>query len=123
MAAVAGELESMLAMVAERAEAAAEARRLDDQVVEALASTGLNRTLLPVELGGFASRPTVVMDAVARIAAADGSAGWCSSISAGGNIFAGYIPEQAARRAFVDPDDGGAGVFGPFGRRHRRNDR
>lgn len=109
------ELDDVLAVVADRATGQAEARRLDDEVSEAFAATGLNRSLVPTELGGDARHPNEVADAIARIGAVDGSTAWCAAISCGSNVFAGYLPEAVARRDFTDVDAGGAGVFAPTG--------
>ena len=51
-----------------------------------------------------------------RIAAVDGSAGWCAAIGAGSNVFAGYMPATGARTVFADPDQGNATMFAPLGR-------
>lgn len=109
------DLEAVLAVVAGRAEAQAERRQLDDEVVAAIASSGLNRSLLPAALGGSERHPGEVVEVVAQIAAVDGSTGWCSAIGAGSNVFAGYMDEGAARTSFDDPDAGGASVFAPMG--------
>src|SRR6266702_3555710 len=67
-------------------------RRLPDPVVAALRHTGINRLLIPAALGGMEAPITDVMDVMERIAAVDGSAGWCAAIGAGSNLFAGYMP-------------------------------
>jgi alkylation response protein AidB-like acyl-CoA dehydrogenase len=56
------------------------------------------------------------MDIMERIAAVDGSAGWCAAIGAGSNVFAGYMPATGARIVFADPDQGSATMFAPLGR-------
>ena len=58
---------------------------------------GYRRTLLPTELGGHATHPAELVEAVARVAAADGSTGWCTGITAACNLFSGYVSEDAAR--------------------------
>lgn len=108
-------LDDVVALARERAEAAGAARRLDDDLVAQLSATGPNRSLLPAGLGGTEAHPADVMDVVATVAAADGSAGWCAAIGVGSNLFAGYMPEDMARRTFVEPDAGSAGVFAPAG--------
>jgi indole-3-acetate monooxygenase len=89
-------------------------RRLPEPVAAAIRSTGINRVLVPAELGGTEDVLTY-LTAVERIAAVDGSAGWCACIGAGSNVFAGFVGETAARTIFTDPDAPGAGVFGPLG--------
>lgn len=94
---------------------AGDTRRLTDEVVRAFAAGGLNRSLLPSALGGDERHPREVVSAIAAVAAIDASAAWCGAISAGSNHFAGYVPEDVARRTYVDPDGGGAGMFQPAG--------
>src|SRR5204862_2390116 len=91
-------------------------RRLPDSVVAALRHTGINRLLIPAALGGMEAPITDVMDVMERIAAVDGSAGWCAAIGAGSNLFAGYMPATGARTVFADPDQGSATMFAPLGR-------
>jgi indole-3-acetate monooxygenase len=102
-------------LVRDRAAAAERAGRLDDDVVAAIGSTGLNRLLLPAELGGFEASPRACVEAIEPIATADGSTGWASAIGFGSNLFAGYIEHDAAREVFADPDASNAGMFGPLG--------
>ena len=91
-------------------------RRLPDAVVAALRGTGINRLLIPAALGGMEAPITDVMDVMERIAAVDGSAGWCAAIGAGSNVFAGYMPATGAGTVFADPDQGNATMFAPVGR-------
>lgn len=107
--------DEVMELVAGGAAAADEARRLDDEVVAAIAATGVNRLLMPAALGGRDAHPREAVEAVARVAAADGSAGWCTAISSGSNLFSGYVPEHLARETFADPDAGNAGIFAPMG--------
>jgi len=92
-----------------------EQRRLTDAVVEAIRETGLNRALLPAALGGDDRHVVEVVEAIERIAAVDGSTGWCAAIAAGSNLFGGYLPKDAAAEVFADPDQGSAGMFAPLG--------
>ena len=91
-------------------------RRLPDAVVAALRDTGINRLLMPTALGGMEAPITDVMDVMERIAAVDGSTGWCAAIGAGSNLFAGYMPATGAGTVFADPDQGNATMFAPVGR-------
>ena len=90
--------------------------RLPDSVVAALRHTGINRLLIPAALGGMEAPITDVMDIMERIAAVDGSAGWCAAIGAGSNLFAGYMPATGAATVFADPDRCNATMFAPVGR-------
>jgi hypothetical protein len=56
------------------------------------------------------------MDIMERIAAVNGSAGWCAAIGAGRNIFAGYMPATGRGTVFADPDQGNTTMFAAVGR-------
>lgn len=90
--------------------------RLAEAVVVSLRETGIHRLLVPAALGGIEAPMIDVMEIMERIAAADGSAGWCAAIGAGSNVFAGYLPKAGAAVIFADPDQGSATMFAPVGR-------
>jgi indole-3-acetate monooxygenase len=101
----------VLAVVTEGAVAADQAGHLDPEVVVALAATGINRLLLPTELGGFAASPRRTVEVVEQLAAADGSTAWAAAIGFGTNHFAGYLPPAGAAEVFADPDRSNAAMF------------
>jgi alkylation response protein AidB-like acyl-CoA dehydrogenase len=101
----------VLALIAARAVAADESVHLDPEVVAALAATGINRLLLPTELGGFAVSPRRTVEVVEQLAAADGSTAWAAAIGFGTNHFAGYLPPDGAIEVFADPDQSNAAMF------------
>ena len=109
-------VEATLALVDEQAGAMERGRRLSDDVVAGLRRTGVNRLMLPAELGGLEAPFLDLLDVVERIAAVDGSTAWCTLIGFGSNVFAGYLPESGARTVFADPDQGNATMFAPTGR-------
>ena len=90
-------------------------RRLTDDVVAAIRATGLHRAMVPAALGGDDLHVVEVVEAIERIASFDGSTGWCAAIGSGSNVFAGYFAESFAATVWSDPDQGNAGMFGPFG--------
>jgi alkylation response protein AidB-like acyl-CoA dehydrogenase len=90
-------------------------RRISDDVLAAIRGTGLNRSLIPAELGGDGRHVLEVLEAVERIASFDGSTGWCSAIGAGSNVFSGYFAPEVAKTVWSDPDQGNSGQFGPTG--------
>jgi alkylation response protein AidB-like acyl-CoA dehydrogenase len=90
-------------------------RRMTDDIVEAIRTSGINRMALPTALGGTPATPREMVDIVATISAADGSVGWCTLIGAGSSLFAGYLPEGTARVIWSDPDSASASVFNPTG--------
>ena len=91
------ELDEAQAVVREHVAAIEHERRLPDAVVEALHRSGLHRLAIPAELGGLEAPVRTTVAAVVVIAATDGSTGWCAAIGAGSNVFAGYLPRDAAR--------------------------
>ena len=107
--------DDIITLVAERAAASDRSGHLDPEVVDALAATGINRLLRPVELGGFAVSPRRTIEIVERIAAADGSTAWATAIGFGSVLFAGYMPKHGAAEVFADPDQPSAAMFAPLG--------
>jgi indole-3-acetate monooxygenase len=109
-------VDGILDLVRTAADEIERSRRLPEAVVGALHDTGINRLLVPAALGGMEAPITDVMDVMERIAAVDGSTGWCAAIGAGSNVFAGYMPATGAGIVFADPDQGNATMFAPLGR-------
>jgi alkylation response protein AidB-like acyl-CoA dehydrogenase len=107
--------EQVAELIRSRADEIEEGRRITDDVLEAIRGTGLNRSLVPRDLGGTETPLVEVIDALTRLAAADGSAGWCAAVGAGTNLLGGYIDPDAAKELFADPDASGAGQFGSTG--------
>jgi len=103
----------VIALIADRAAAADQSGHLDPEVVAALAATGINRLLLPVELGGCAVSPRRTVEVVEQLAAADGSTAWAAAIGFGTSLFAGYLPPDGAAEVFADPDRSNASMFAP----------
>ncbi len=106
--------DDVLALIAARAATSDESGHLDPEVVSALAATGINRLLLPAELGGFAASPRHSVEIVEQIAAVDGSTAWAAAIGFGTNLFAGYMPSEGAAEVFADPDRSNASMFAPM---------
>ena len=77
-------------------------RRLTEPVLEALHEARLFRLLYPRSVGGDEVEPAVYIDAVAELARADGSVGWCTSIANSIGLFAPYLDLEAARTVFAD---------------------
>ena len=71
-------------------------RNLTDTVADALVASGLAGLIAPVELGGHAAEPAVLVDAIATVSAGDASTGWCTAIGMGVNHLAGYLPRDGA---------------------------
>jgi len=103
----------VVTLVADRATASDRSGHLDPDVVTALRATGINRLLLPVELGGLAAPPRRCVELIERIAMADGSTAWAAAIGFGTNLFAGYVDRDGAEEVFADPDQSNAAMFAP----------
>lgn len=102
--------------IAARADEIEAARRLPADLAADMAHAGLFRMLVPRSLGG---PQLTVMEAVQNIeavAAADASAGWCTMIAATTALCAAYLPTDAARAVFGNPDAITGGVFAPMGK-------
>lgn len=103
-------------VVTGRSAAMEAAGRLADDVVADLRASGIPALWLPAELGGAEATPAEVVDAVATLAAADGSTGWCAAVAIGTNALAAFLPEAGAREIFSSPTTLAAGSFNPAGR-------
>lgn len=106
--------DDLLTLIAEQAVESDRTGHLDPEVIAALAATGLNRLVVPTELGGFSTSPRRTIEIIERLAAADGSTAWTATIGCGSNFFAGYLPRDGAEEVFADPDAGSAGMFAPL---------
>ena len=94
---------ALASLIEDNAAAIESARRLTEPVLEALHEARLFRMLYPRSVGGDEVEPGVYVLAVAALARADGSVGWCVSIANSTGLFAPYLSREAARRVFGDP--------------------
>jgi len=91
-------------------------RRLAPTVVDALADAGLFTMCLPVAYGGPGGGPVAMIDAVAEVAAADASAGWCAGIASTTSSLAIFLPPDVATSVYPSRRTPTGGVFAPNGR-------
>jgi alkylation response protein AidB-like acyl-CoA dehydrogenase len=107
-----------LAALAPRHAAESEAQRtLCRPLIEALRGTDLLRLWVPGELGGLQASPALGMEAMARVAAADGSTAWSLGIATGCNgIAAPRVEPSLAKDMFGRRDFVMAGSASPGGR-------
>jgi len=89
---------------------------LPADVVADLRASGVPAMWLPAELGGAEAAPAEVVDAIAALAAADGSTGWCAAVAVGTNALAAYLPADGARSIFTSPATLTGGSFNTAGR-------
>lgn len=108
-------VDGLLPLVRRRSDDIQAGRRLTDDVELGLRAAGVYRMAVPTDLGGLEVPTSEAMEVCEALAAVDGSTGWCATIGAGGNIFAGYLPPDGAAEVFADPDRPSATMFAPLG--------
>ena len=91
-------------------------RRLPPEVVDALATAGLFKALVPRDYGGGEHSIGELVDALETLARVDGSAAWCAMIGATSGLISAYLAPETARELFADPRAISAGIFAPFGK-------
>jgi alkylation response protein AidB-like acyl-CoA dehydrogenase len=89
--------------IAAAADEAERLRRLPQALVDRLHEARLFRMLYPRSVGGDEIEPGLYVLAVAELARADGSVGWCASIANSTGLFAPYLGLDGARRVFGPP--------------------
>jgi len=92
-------------------------RRLPDDVVSALKASRLFRLCVPERYAGLEASPVAMVEVIAELARADGSAGWCVAIGATSGLLGGYLADADAKEVYAsDPDSVAGGVFAPKGK-------
>lgn len=107
---------SLQAEIAARADEMDEVRRLPADLARKMAQAGLFRIVTPSAYGGLECSPAQIVDAVAAVAEANASAGWCMMIGATTAINAAYMDRKTAELIYGDPLTITGGVFAPMGR-------
>ncbi len=108
--AVAEELRPIIVEHAAAADLAGEPR---DEVMHALAESGLLRLGLPVAYGGAEVEPRTLVQVVEAIAAMDGSAGWLTAINIMGALTMARVERRVVDEIYAEPGVSTAGVFAP----------
>lgn len=106
-------------VLAARAEEIEEARRLPDDIVGLLRSTGVFGMAYPASWGGPVLTPVQQTEVIEALATGDASAAWCAMVGMDSGLFAGFMAEEAARELFPDLDMITAGAIPPKGRADR----
>ena len=91
-------------------------RRLPGATVDALTAAGLMRMCVPEAYGGPEVDPVTLVDAIAEVSRADGSAGWCTMIASTTSTLAAFLPAPTAELIYGDPTVVTGGVAAPNGR-------
>ena len=100
--AVLDRVRALTPLLAERAQAAEEARRLPDETVADLAGTGVLDLLVPQRFGGAELALDALVDSCREIGAACGSTGWLTAIYTMHNWMVALFPEEAQREVWAD---------------------
>lgn len=108
-------IDAILPLIRSRRHEIEQARRLPQDLAQALRQTGVFSLTVPRAIGGQEAAPAEILQAIERVATADGSVGWCTMIGTGNNVVAGYMSEAGAREVFSDPNAPSAGIAAPSG--------
>ncbi|HEY7072826.1 MAG TPA: acyl-CoA dehydrogenase family protein [Acidimicrobiales bacterium] len=107
------EVAAVLAVVREHAAAAERRRRLPEEMVAALRATGINRLLIPEEMGGLDAPVADILGIVEQVAAVDCSTKWRAVMGNGSNLFACYLHRAGAGQVFADAMQSAATMLAP----------
>jgi alkylation response protein AidB-like acyl-CoA dehydrogenase len=89
-------------VLADTAQASAQARELVPEAVTALNEAGLMRMNVPLELGGWEAAPATQMEVLAALAAIDTAAGWIAMVSNNSAGFMGaFLPDAGVEEVFA----------------------
>jgi len=94
-------VEELLPLIEAEADAAERQSHQSDRVIAALRQSGVYAMLLPKALGGGELPFIEAMELIARLAWADGSAGWCAMVAGVMSASLGaFVPERGAREVY-----------------------
>ncbi|MFG3684542.1 acyl-CoA dehydrogenase family protein [Micromonospora sp. NPDC047740] len=93
--------------------AAEQQRRLTDETLAALSSSGLLRMRVPQRYGGYESDMRTVAEVVAELARGDGSTSWTAAVWLISSWMVGLFPDAVREEVFADPDVRIAGILSP----------
>jgi alkylation response protein AidB-like acyl-CoA dehydrogenase len=91
-------------------------RSMPAPLARAMAEAGLFRIWVPKELGGFEAGIDTNLRVVEEVSKVDGAAGWNVMIAGTGGMFSAYLPPDAGREVYGDPNVITAGAIAPKGR-------
>jgi alkylation response protein AidB-like acyl-CoA dehydrogenase len=102
--------------IRERAPEIERARRLPADLARDMARAGLFRIMLPRSVGGLELDALDALEVIEAIGEADAATGWCLMIGTTTSLAAAWLPPQAARTIWSDPETIAGGVFAPMGK-------
>ena len=109
-------IDDLLPLIAKRAQATEDLRRLPDETVSELDEVGFFKLLQPEQWGGLQCDPTLFYEAVRRIATACGSTGWVGSIVGVHNWHLALFDQQAQEEVWgEDPSVRVSSSYAPMG--------
>lgn len=91
-------------------------RKLPENIVEILRSTGVFRAAMPKEWGGPELTSLQQTQLIEIIATGDVSSAWCSMIGMDSGIYSGFLPQDIAREVYPHLDMANSGWIHPQGR-------
>ena len=104
------EAREMLPMIRRNAEAAEQAGRMTDEVVEAFRASKFRRMMVLEELGGGGLRIPEMIPVAQLLASADPATGWSLLFGMSGPMFGNMLPRSSYNEIFSDPAGGIAGA-------------
>ena len=108
-------------MLRKRSAAAEEARRLPDEIFDALAAADIFRLPAPKRFGGFEADLLTQCEVLAEIARGCPSASWVATILSAMSWLASGFPDEAQEEIFSTRDPRISGVFSPTGQAVRKD--
>jgi alkylation response protein AidB-like acyl-CoA dehydrogenase len=110
-------------MIVDRAEEIELARKIPDDLVQALKSIGVFRMCTARSHGGLELPLPKVLEIIQDFARIDGSVGWTAMIACGGSLFMSLLPRETYDRVYDEgPDVAVAGSVQPVGKAERTKD-
>ena len=115
--------ESLIPELQKRAALAEELRRVPDESIALLKSSGLLRTIQPASCGGDQLSMRAHVDVVSSVARGCNATGWVLGVYQAHSWMFGHMSEQAQNDVFADDaDQAVAAVIGPRGKATRKAD-
>lgn len=93
----------LVPLIKSKTEWSDENRRLHEDVVGALAESGLMKLRRPARYGGYETDTRTMLEVIATIAIGDGSTAWNTSTWLIGSWMAGMFPDHVQDEVFSDP--------------------
>ncbi|NJC11454.1 alkylation response protein AidB-like acyl-CoA dehydrogenase [Micromonospora profundi] len=103
----------LVPLLRDKAQWMEENRLIHDDVLEALAGSGLLKMRVPVRYGGFESDMRTVVDVLAELGRGDGSTAWTVAVWQISTWMTGLFPDEVQDEVFATPDVRISGILSP----------